>query len=246
MKCDEVKPTCGPCRKKDKICDYTNSNHRSVDPPATNRAVSEQALNNHTLQETLNPNQRNSDALGVSNSNPVHFEPHGTSDYTWTASETDVNHLPPALLEFRPESEVIPNESPEAFYGDYLSPSTASLAAVRWFGLLADGVPGNDPQLSSFPGSWENPDISLDPTSCDDKIQSNSLQRATQVLDGPLGSAASHDRTDGLATECSALMEERIWQSRELIELLPTEQALFEHFVDQIGPWVGHPCYIHG
>jgi hypothetical protein len=244
MKCDEVKPTCGPCAKKDKTCDYVNSNRHSVDPRATNRAVPETLPVVSTAQQTPPPEQSNDRASSGPNPNPVHYEPHGTSDHAWTASETDANPPPPALLEYRSENELILSRSPEALHGDYLSPSTASLAAVRWFGLLSGGFPSDGPQLSAIPNAWEDQSLSLGHASDDDPAQASSLQRATQVLDSPPGSAASHDVTDGRATESSTLTEEQIWQSREPIELLATEQALFEHFVHQVSPWVGRRCYI--
>lgn len=244
MKCDEVKPTCGACAKKDQICDYVHSDRHSIDTPATNKAVPEVLPVVSTTQGTPPPEQSNDHVSSGSNPSPVHYEPRGNPDYAWTASETDANPPPPALLEYRPENELIPSQSPEVLHGDYLSPSTASLAAVRWFGLLASGFPSDGPQLSTIHNPWEDQSLSLGNSRDYDPAQASSLQRATQVLDSPPGSAASHDVADGRATESSALTEEQIWQSREQIELSPVEQSLFEHFVHQVSPWVGRRCYI--
>ncbi|KAJ5187256.1 hypothetical protein N7449_010250 [Penicillium cf. viridicatum] len=237
MKCDEIKPECGPCTKKDKICDYANSNRHNVDSAATNKVVPESFSILSTTQQTP-PLEQNIDHV-PSEHNPgeVHYQPHGASDHARTASEADLNPSPPAMLEYRLENEGIPSQSPGGMHGDYFSPSTTSLAAVRWLGLLASGFPSDGPQLSTLSDSWENQSLSLGYQSGDGPTQPSSLQRAPQVLDGPSGGrSASQDVTDGRFTESSALTEGQGWQSQKPIDLLPAEQTLFEHFVHQVSP----------
>lgn len=229
MKCDEIKPACGPCTKKNKTCDYANSNRNNIDSAATNKVVPESLSLLSTTQQTP-PQEQNIDHVS-SDHNPgeVHYQPHGASDHARTASEAGLNPSPPAMLEYRLENEGIPSQSPGGMHGDYLSPSTSSLAAVRWLGLLASGFPSDGPQLPTLSDSWESQSLSFGYQSGDGPAQPSSLQRATQVLDGPAGRSASQDVTEG-----------QVWQSQEPIDLLPAEQTLFEHFVHQVSPMVGH------
>lgn len=243
MKCDEVKPTCGPCAKKEKICDFSNPTQNTTSSPQVTSSAVPEALPAVPSAQTLPPEQSSDHTPRGPNQDPVHYEPHETSDHAWTAPETNANPLIPALLEYPLGNDAIPEDRPVALYEDYLPPSTAALAAVRWFGLLASGFPGGDQQLSIAPNFWDDGSLSLGHFNDDGNPQVSSLQRATQVLDSP-GSAASHDMTNGDATENNALTEEHIWQSRQPIELLPEEQVLFKHFVNQVGPWVGHRIYI--
>lgn len=240
MKCDEIKPACGPCTKKNKICDYANSNRNNVDSAATNKVAPDNLSILSTTQQT-SPLEQNIDHVSSDHSpGEVHYQPHGASNHTRTASAAGLNPSPPAMLEYRLENEGIPSQSPGGMHGDYLSPSTSSLAAVRWLGLLASGFPSDGPQLPTLSDSWESQSLSLGYQSGNGPTQLSSLQRATQVLDGPAGRSASQDVTDGRFTGSSTLTEGQVWQSQEPIDLLPAEQTLFEHFVHQVSPLVGH------
>ncbi|CAI7604212.1 unnamed protein product [Penicillium discolor] len=240
MKCDEIKPACGPCTKKNKICDYANSNRNNVDSAATNKVAPDNLSILSTTQQT-SPLEQNIDHVSSDHSpGEVHYQPHGASDHARTASAAGLNPSPPAMLEYRLENEGIPSQSPGGMHGDYLSPSTSSLAAVRWLGLLASGFPSDGPQLPTLSDSWESQSLSLGYQSGNGPTQLSSLQRATQVLDGPAGRSASQDVTDGRFTGSSTLTEGQVWQSQEPIDLLPAEQTLFEHFVHQVSPLVGH------
>ncbi|KAJ5374070.1 hypothetical protein N7517_006076 [Penicillium concentricum] len=244
MKCDEVKPTCGPCAKKEKICDYANLSQHNVDSAATNKAGPRDLPISSNTQQTSPPAGDIDHISSDYNEGPVHYQPHGASDHAGTASEADPDPHPPDLLEYQLENEQILSQSPEGVHGDYLSPSTASLAAVRWLGLLASGFPSDGPQLSTLSDTWETQPLTLGYQSGDGPPQPSSLQRATQVLDGPAGRTASQDVTatqdvtDGPFTERSALVDGQLWQSREPIELSPAEQTLFEHFIHHVSPWL--------
>lgn len=137
------------------------------------------------------------------------------------------------------------NQSPIALQNTYLSPSNASFAAVRWLGLLASDAARDSPQLATIPNFYANQNPPSGHFSADGLIQRSSLQYATQVLESPPASNASHDQTDSSAPGGVTLREKRIWQSRGPIELLEAEQTLFEYFVHQVSPWVGcssHAC----
>ena len=153
----------------------------------------------------------------------------------WSCSDAVTNSPPLAVLDHLTGSDLPTGQSPIAFQPNYLSPSNASFAAVRWFGLLAGDAARDSPQLPSVinSGTQNQP---VDHLEIDGLSQPYSLQYATQVLDSTLDSSASNGPTG--YQEGSAVDEEIIWQSREAIELLPTEHALFEHFINQVCPWV--------
>lgn len=172
-------------------------------------------------------------------------EPLQTTDLSWTCSEPDANRPPPALLDHLSGDALAANQSPIALQHTYLSPSNASFAAVRWLGLLASDAARDSPQLSTIPNSHANQNHLSGHFSADGLIQRSSLQYATQVLESPPASNASHDPTDSSAPGGVTPREKQIWQSREPIELLEAEQTLFEYFVHHVSPWVGcssHAC----
>ncbi|PWY66482.1 hypothetical protein BO94DRAFT_504224, partial [Aspergillus sclerotioniger CBS 115572] len=219
MKCDEVKPVCGPCTKKDKSCEYHPSGRRSIVAPVS------------AQEETTTPGIDDSQNDAIPD--PVTYEPHEAAGASWNCSDVDVNP-PLPVLDHLPGSDLAASQSPITFQHAYLSPSNASFAAVRWFGLLANDAARDSPQLSTAPYPHARESIPLDHYGTDSLNQPRSLQYATQLLDNTLDIDPSHDQTGVTATASSPLEEQLIWQSRESIELLPTEQALFEHFVNQI------------
>ena len=230
LKCDEVKPICGPCIKKDKACEYPTSGRRSIDRVGSDVAPVS------TRDETTSPGQHNDSPSHDAIPDPVPYEPHVSEGLSWNCSDADVNPPLPAVLDHLPGSNLGVSQSPVAFQHAYLSPSNASFAAVRWFGLLASDAARDTPQLPAVPNPHH--DISVDHYGANILSQPRSLQYATQILDHTLDTDASQVQTGVPATASSPLEEELIWQSRESIELLPTEQALFEHFINEVSPWV--------
>ncbi|OOF90689.1 hypothetical protein ASPCADRAFT_400658 [Aspergillus carbonarius ITEM 5010] len=226
LKCDEVKPICGPCIKKDKACEYPTSGRRSIDRVGSDVAPVS------TRDETTSPGQHNDSPSHDAIPDPVPYEPHVSEGLSWNCSDADVNPPLPAVLDHLPGSNLGVSQSPVAFQHAYLSPSNASFAAVRWFGLLASDAARDTPQLPAVPNPHH--DISVDHYGANILSQPRSLQYATQILDHTLDTDASQVQTGVPATASSPLEEELIWQSRESIELLPTEQALFEHFINEI------------
>ncbi|RAK99308.1 Zn(II)2Cys6 transcription factor [Aspergillus ibericus CBS 121593] len=224
LKCDEVKPICGPCAKKDKTCEYPTSGRRS---PPPDRAIDVGPV---SAQEATQ-GQTNDSPSDVAIPGPVPYEPHDSTGLSWNCSDADVNPPLPAVLDHLPASDLTVSQSPIAFPHAYLSPSNASFAAVRWFGLLASDAARDSPLLSTAPNSHANQDISIDHYGAEGLKQPRSLQYATQVLDN-IDIDGGPDA--GVNAGGSPLEEALIWQSQESIELLPTEQALFEHFVNQL------------
>ncbi|KAJ5081533.1 hypothetical protein NUU61_009797, partial [Penicillium alfredii] len=236
LKCDETKPICGACAKKDNFCEYGNPS-RSVNVPTPERTTTEHVPVPATPQTTT-PAQNNDDLSIGADPNPTPYESHEATDLTWNVSEADANPAPPALLEHLPESHLGSSQSPVALQYSSLSPSNASFAAVQWFGLLASDAARDNSHLSTIPNCWANQSLSLGRPGADGLTKASSLQCATQVLDSPPASDASHDQTHTGASGGSALGEAQIWQSREPIEILSTEETLFEHFIHQVSPWI--------
>jgi hypothetical protein len=112
--------------------------------------------------------------------------------------------------------------------------SSASVAAVRWFGILANDAPNEAfPEADTLQGEL------LD-TSPDGQGESDTtpLQRATRIIDTQPGLS---DRRDSHATNVS---EESLWQASESISLLDPEQNLFQNFLHRICSWVSwSPLY---
>ncbi|TPR05478.1 Alpha/beta hydrolase family protein [Aspergillus niger] len=230
LKCDEIKPICGPCVKKDKTCEYPASGRRSNDSPAFERAIAD-AVPVSGQEPTASPGQASAHVLNNPSPEIASYERHEPPGVGWSCSDADTNPPPPTVLD-----QLSTGQSPIAFQHNYLSPSNASFAAVRWFGLLASDAARDSPQLPSIENSHGTQSHSVDHLRIDGLSQPYSLQYATQVLDSTLDSGASNGPTGH--QEGSAVEEELIWQSREAIELLPTEHALFGHFINQVSTWL--------
>ncbi|PYI06993.1 hypothetical protein BO78DRAFT_429277 [Aspergillus sclerotiicarbonarius CBS 121057] len=234
LKCDEIKPVCGPCAKKDKACEYPTSGGGDIDCPASDRAIGDVVP--ASVQEEATPAHHTDSQSDGAIPEPVPYEPHEPTSLSWNCSDADVNPPQPAVLDHLPGSDLAVSQSPISFPHAYLSPSNASFAAVRWFGLLASDAARDSPQLSTVPNPHASQDTSVDHYGAGGLKQPRSLQYATQILDN-IDLDASHD-AGANAPGGSPLEEKIFWQSRESIELLPTEQALFEHFVNQVSPWL--------
>lgn len=243
LKCDEVKPICGACAKKDNLCEFASSSRRSVDN-GTSASVSDPPVATASPPQQSRPAVENNER---SPNDPDHdhnkiyhpqassalFEPREDTGPTWHGEEADTNLSPPVRLD-----QVVSSQSPATLQEAFLSPSNASFAAVQWFGLLANDAARDNFQVSTIHSSWANQSLSLDHAGSDGQTQLSSLQCATQVLDSPSSIYSKHDPTRPGASGVSALEEEQIWQSKEPIDLLPTEANLFEHFINRVSPWV--------
>lgn len=120
--------------------------------------------------------------------------------------------------------------------GSFSSPGRAvNAAAVWWFDLLANDAARDNQQSSTIPIGYGDENVAFD-RSEGELSELTSLQRATQVLDGPrsVGQAPIDlsPHTGNLGGE------PHIWQSQGSIELLPREHFLFEHFVQHVSQWV--------
>ncbi|PYH91367.1 hypothetical protein BO71DRAFT_421613 [Aspergillus ellipticus CBS 707.79] len=232
LKCDEVKPICGPCSTKDKPCEYTTSDRPSIDSPSSDRAIDDPAP--ESVQElTASPGRHRDPPSNGAIPEPVSYETHEPTALSWHGSDAEINPPLPAVLDHLPGSDLAVSQSPIAFQHAYLSPSNASFAAVRWFGLLASDAARDTPQLSTILNPHATQNVSIDHYEIDLPTQPRSLQYATQLLDNTLDNDAEHGPTE-VPAGGSPLEEKLIWQSPEPIELVPTEHSLFEHFVSQL------------
>ncbi|KAF9888295.1 hypothetical protein FE257_008868 [Aspergillus nanangensis] len=229
LKCDEAKPICGACARKDTICEYPNS-ARGVG--VAGRAITEDVpvlITQQTTQQTTSPEEHSAHVSNSASTAPALYEQHEATESAWTIPEADTNALahpqPDPLL----ESHLASSQSPISLHHNYLLPANASIAAVRWFGLLANDAARESSQLPTTPQLWANQTLSLDHSG-----EPSSLQCATQVLDSPPASDTSHNPQHIGASGGSTLAEGQIWQSQEPIEPLPIEATLFEHFIHQI------------
>lgn len=109
--------------------------------------------------------------------------------------------------------------------------ASASVAAVRWFGILA-----SDASNEAFPDT--DAPLGLDgellDTSPDGQADTDitPLQKATRMIDTQ---PPTRDAFNNLAENSS---EESLWQASESISLLDREQSLFQNFLHRICSWV--------
>ncbi|KAJ5953244.1 hypothetical protein N7454_000140 [Penicillium verhagenii] len=234
LKCDETKPICGACMSKDKSCEYANTPDRRKSIRAQDSANTETHVCTTPRKESPDKNHE------LSNANILDLtavEPHEIAPLAWTSQDASATNQSGDVHDQDLTVESIEITSPVGLQNSYLSPSNASVAAVRWFGLLASDAARDTPQQATVPSSWETEGLLLDQSSGDiDKP--SSLQRATQVLDSPPAINGSHEPINSQCHGSATLQEGEIWHSRNPIELLLDEQILFVHFVNHVSSWI--------
>ncbi|KAF7596517.1 hypothetical protein BBP40_001389 [Aspergillus hancockii] len=255
IKCDEGKPICGLCLKNDKSCRYAQPSHSSAS--AGPSVVTDDGSQPSRTEEPQQVDAPLDDALensGLSAQCEVRT-------VSWTGLDTEsLSHPPPSLDQLQ---ELVPANyspiapqchdlsSPHAPYatksvtsGSTNSPgATVNAATVRWFGLLANDVARESPQLSTTVDGYGNETIAFEQTENGELVRPSSLQRATQVLDHqhsvratstPTPDTGSRDTNEHIR----APLEEKLWQAQEPINLLPREHVLFENFVQRVSQWI--------
>ena len=120
--------------------------------------------------------------------------------------------------------------------------ASTSVAAVRWFGLVANDASREALQAADAPLGVEGG--FLDPSDGQDEDKMTPLQRATRMIDGQ-PPERERDLFDNARTPANSAMdsadfkEQSLWQAADKIWLLDREQILFENFLHRICPWVG-------
>jgi len=243
-----VKPICGLCVKHDRPCDYTTPGRRIFE-------VSDVAINESLSPSVQNTPKRHSIPQASPQINPPREEP-GEGTLPWTTSGEDPAQPLAAPLDPLAGIDFVAQQSPVTLCTDNLSPSDASYilqsvaggsfsspgravnaAAVWWFDLLANDAARENQQSSTIPIGYGDENVSFDRAEAGELT---SLQRATQVLDGPRN--ADHRRIDVSSQIDNTGGELHIWQSQGSIDLLPREHFLFEHFVRHVSQWVSGAC----
>lgn len=120
--------------------------------------------------------------------------------------------------------------------------ASASVAAVRWFGLLTNDASREAFQEADMPLGVEGG--ILDPSVGEDESQMTPLQRATRIIDSQPTAGEFPNQVTSPASVSTNLKEERLWQASENICLLDQEQILFENFLHRICPWVCHTSHL--
>lgn len=126
---------------------------------------------------------------------------------------------------------------------DETSPSPMHVAgnpaALRWFGLLTNDA---GREIVHAVENHADPSSSL----LDNEASKNMspLQRATSIVDSPqcTTTCASDPTSSEHDIHFPTRMPERqLWQSKEVIQLLPSERLVFENFVQHFSLWVRLP-----
>ncbi|CAG7558034.1 unnamed protein product [Fusarium equiseti] len=198
-KCDNVQPTCGFCASLNIPCSYDNTekDHSQFDPASLEilRQLGQIITSQDELTQTVRAIAAQSHA-GFS-------VPQNHCDATL---QTQNRTVPTEWFAGQPESA---STTPA---------SSASVAAVRWFGILANDAPGEVPEDELLDTSTDGQaDIDITP-----------LQRATRII----------DTQPEVSDRRSSVSEESLWQASESISLLDQEQSLFQNFLHRICSWL--------
>lgn len=120
--------------------------------------------------------------------------------------------------------------------------ASAGVAAVRWFGLLANDASREAFQAADVPLGAEGG--FLGPEDGQNEDDMTPLQRATRIIDNQPPGRDLPDEGNTPANPTTDLAEEGLWEASENICLLGREQVLFENFLHRICPWVGAQLFI--
>ncbi|KAL4908958.1 hypothetical protein BDW74DRAFT_165645 [Aspergillus multicolor] len=257
LKCDEVKPTCGPCLKVSRQCDYPQSSYPPADPSVEDGAIEPSAATETTAPFLSSIHDtgidESPDLTSHEQSNPTvlswanHGQP-ALHPLDQLAAIVAINHTSPFANNI-PVSQYPPDISHSVTSSIESPGPTINAATVRWFDLLANDAVRETPQISSIIGHGQ--DV-LEET---DISQITPLQRATRIVDRThvdneaVQSDINSEQSTGNAIQSEqnvhaansptgASSEERFWQAQETIQLLPHEYFLFENFVQRISPWI--------
>ncbi|KAF5610621.1 quinate transport [Fusarium subglutinans] len=218
-KCDNVQPTCGFCASLNISCSYDNTekDHSTFDPASLEilRQLGQIITSQDELTQTVRSIAEAQSHAGLGAAQNVHvaeglnwnanLQTQQLPYYDWSGGQSDSDSTTPA--------------------------ASASVAAVRWFGILA-----NDASNEAF-ADTDAPlglDGELLDTSPDGQADSDitPLQKATRIIDTQ---PPTRDTVNNHAANSS---EESLWQASESISLLDREQSLFQNFLHRICSWL--------
>ncbi|KAF7561117.1 hypothetical protein G7046_g3027 [Stylonectria norvegica] len=238
-KCDNVQPTCGFCASLSIQCsfDVAEKDHSSFDPASLEilrqlgRIISSQddLLQSVRSAAVLQPQ---SVALNCSPSIAIATQEEarddrGHADWNNTGDQ-QTQHLAYVNSDWFGQPLAATTTSPAA---------STSVAAVRWFGLLAQDVSREAFQPGDAPLELDGGFLGL--LDGQDESDTSPLQRATRMIDGQ--PEASDPADKGFAQQgspASNQLEESMWRASENISLLDREQILFTNFLHRICSWI--------
>lgn len=225
IKCDEGKPSCGPCDKSAQTCVY---NRRLA---ATSSAAGT------TIPPDPMPALQNSDQSThrYHSSEPIHqFLPETSDQEAWPGNLRDSPHPQTAgalTLDILRESSVA---SPEHAPLQVISPENCSSSGNTAFtqaspeDLTTRSVASSGQTLDTATARWFG-------------LLAGDAQLEQQALPGP-GYEPERDFGTHESPYAADLRqkspEEQLWQAPEKLRLLPQEVFLFENFVDHISHWI--------
>ncbi|KAK5114945.1 hypothetical protein LTR62_002104 [Meristemomyces frigidus] len=218
MKCDEVKPACGPCGKGDRECVYGAANGED-DEPQTARPASSQAK------------------TSVSAIPPI------TKQYPRTTftSNPDSRPMPRPWPTTPGTDDGLMGASPQSTFSTSTGYGT-EVAPLRWFGLLAGDAQNGDlnlPSLDSFSdvqrylSRVETPGVVPDAATPHTPLDfgADAAQNQSRML--PISALAPTPSINVLSVD-----EQQYWQSAEPIELKDHEHDMFQRFVLVLSSWI--------
>ncbi|KAF4984478.1 hypothetical protein FZEAL_326 [Fusarium zealandicum] len=232
-KCDNVQPTCGFCASLEIPCSYDGAekDHSSFDPASLEilRQLGQIINSQDDLMQVVRSVADSQSRCVVSNLSPstsAHAPVIDAGDrLAWDATGVIQTQQPPYADSdwLRPQAGTSPAAS-------------ASVAAVRWFGLLANDASREALQEADVPLGLEGG--FLDTSYAQNEDDMTPLQRATRAIDNQPSAPDLSNRGTTPANRMAGQAEESMWQASENICLLDREQALFENFLHRICSWV--------
>jgi hypothetical protein len=263
LKCDEVKPVCGPCLKVSRQCVYSQlSDLRSRIEPSEEpfqesstkfpeEIAEEQAgeLRPATIPYPSVPFDPTSFTGAGSDQSPGVPSPHEPQDLAISSWSQGNGHPPLHPLDQLAAIVAIDHTASPQNIGNALathhSPDishsvTSSLGSPRLTVNTAtvrwfDLLANDAIRESPQVSGADYPDISsLERLEGTNVSQITPLQRATRIVDRNLRDVDTHP----VDSPVGSSSEETLWQAQEPIQLLPREYSLFENFVQRVSPWV--------
>ncbi|KXL51480.1 hypothetical protein M433DRAFT_60210 [Acidomyces richmondensis BFW] len=221
MKCDEVKPICGPCSKGDRPCVYGTL-------PADSVSTSENENPFGSPSRPI-PQQQGSRSSHKESDAQIQTQ---TSQIQWPATST--------------MEDPIYNKSPQSTYSSSTGYGT-EVAPLRWFGLLAGDAPNSSldlPSLETLSDAALAERYQLHPDGVTaaqlpvigqlhaGSMEAVTLQNPSKLLQI---SALSPVPVNGVGT---SIDERTFWQAPEPIQLKDHEFYMFQRFVTGVSLWI--------
>ncbi|CAK4031200.1 Zn(II)2Cys6 transcription factor like [Lecanosticta acicola] len=227
MKCDEVKPVCGPCSKGNRPCVY-GALPAEINTASANHGI--YRVNSVSSADTPGAGDASSPYRRPQTSFSSASEPHtrksSISARQWPTTPTE------DLQMTSPQS----NYSNSTGYGTEVAP-------LRWFGLLAGDAGSLDPTSLETLG-----DAALARRRCElhpHGVAVSDSRRASQPLPGLAEGVALQNPSKLL--QISAISpqplngdvdERQFWQAAEPVQLKDHEYDIFQRFVTGVSLWI--------